>query len=100
MRETQSGSDTRTGPCEAGAVAVNWSGNVHFSAADQASPSTVEELQEVVTSSARVRALGTAHSFSTVADTTGTLISTGALKPPIEVLPDERVAVVPAGATY
>ena len=47
-----------------------------------------------------MRALGTAHSFSTVADTTGTLISTGALKPPIEVLPDERVAAVPAGATY
>ena len=81
-------------------MAVNWSGNVHFSAADQVSPSTVEELQEAVTSSARVRALGTAHSFSTVADTTGTQISTGALKSPIEVLADERVAVVPAGATY
>jgi len=81
-------------------VRVNWSGNVQFSAADQAVPTSVEELQQVVTGSARVRALGTAHSFSTVADTTGTLISTSGLKPPIEVLPEERVAVVPAGATY
>ena len=50
-------------------MSVNWSGNVHFSAADQVAPTTVEELQEAVTRSARVRALGTAHSFSTIADT-------------------------------
>jgi xylitol oxidase len=79
---------------------VNWGGNVTFSAADYAAPTSVEELQELVARSDLVRALGTRHSFSTVADTLGTMVSTHRLRPPIELDEQARVAAVPAGATF
>ena len=47
-----------------------------------------------------VRAVGTGHSFSRVADTSGTLVSTLELDLPLEVLGDDRLVVVPGGATY
>jgi xylitol oxidase len=78
----------------------NWAGNVVFSAEAVEEPRSVEELQALVASRPLVRALGTGHSFSRVADTTGTLVSTRALALELEVLPEERVAVVPGGATY
>jgi xylitol oxidase len=78
----------------------NWGGNLLYTAAAHAAPTTVEELQEVVARTHPIRALGTRHSFSTVADTPGTLVSTLALELPIEVDEQSRVAVVPGGATY
>ena len=78
----------------------NWAGNVTFSAEAVAEPRSVEELQAVVASRPLVRALGTGHSFSRVADTAGTHVSTRSLPLDVEVLPEERVAVVPGGATY
>ena len=78
----------------------NWGGNVTFSAAEQAVPSTLEELQELVARTPRIRAVGTRHSFSTVADTVGTMVSTQGIEQTIEVDEQARVAVVPAGATF
>ena len=78
----------------------NWAGNVVFGAHGLVEPGTVAELQDVVRAASRVRALGTGHSFSRVADTDGLLVSTRRLDLPVEVLPDERVAVVPGGATF
>ena len=54
----------------------------------------------MVSTSAPARAVGTGHSFSRVADTTGTLVSTGELDLPLEVHGDERLVVVPGGVTY
>ena len=54
----------------------------------------------LVASRPLVRALGTGHSFSRVADTTGTHVSTRSLPLEVEVLPEQRVAIVPGGATY
>ena len=59
----------------------------------------MEELQDLVASSRLVRALGTGHSFSRVADTTGRW-SPPRAGPPLEVLGDDRLVVVPGGATY
>ncbi len=78
----------------------NWAGNVVYSTEDVRHPQTVEELQQVVASAARVRAVGTGHSFSPVADTTGTLVSTRDLQVEIAVDEVSGVAVVPGGATY
>jgi xylitol oxidase len=78
----------------------NWGGNLTFTAADHAAPATVAELQELVARTPQLRALGTRHSFSTVADTTGTLVSTRRLELPIEIDERARVAVVPGGSTY
>ena len=45
----------------------NWSENVQFSAAQVHAPRTVEELQELVRASRKVRVLGSRHSFNDIA---------------------------------
>ena len=54
---------------------TNWSGTVFYAARQIHTPDTVDELRALVASSRRIRALGTAHSFSDVADTDGDLVS-------------------------
>ncbi|QSF59687.1 FAD-binding protein [Nocardioides sp. zg-1228] len=85
---------------------MNWAGNVTYRARELVAPGSTSELQEVVAAAAadgmRVRALGSRHSFSTVADTDGLHVSARDLGLPVEVEdgPDGPVAVVPAAATY
>ena len=82
----------------------NWAGNIAFSAEDLVAPATVEELRQVVTAAPRVRALGSRHSFNTVADTVGLHVSTRGLELTrdrvVDVDEARHVAVVPGGATY
>jgi len=78
----------------------NWAGNVVYSTDEIRHPGTVEELQHIVRNARAVRAVGTGHSFSTVADTTGVLVSTRNVRPPVEVHEERAVAVVPGGSTY
>lgn len=78
----------------------NWAGNIVFSTDDLRRPETVEELQQVVRGAPTVRAIGTGHSFSPVADTTGTMVSTRNLRLPVDIDAARAVAVVPGGATY
>lgn len=53
----------------------NWAGNYRYRAQSIRRPRTVEELQELVAAAAKVRALGSRHSFNDVADSAGTLLS-------------------------
>jgi xylitol oxidase len=83
----------------------NWAGNHVYRASSVARPRTVEELQELVAGSARVRALGSRHSFTGLADTEGVLVSVADLEPPsgaaaVEVDTRARTATVSAGASY
>ncbi|PUA82252.1 FAD-binding protein [Nocardioides currus] len=89
---------------------TNWAGNVTYRARDLVEPGSVAELQEVVATAAaaggRVRALGSRHSFSTVADTDGRQVGTRRLGLEVELEDgdedeaDGPFAVVPGGATY
>jgi xylitol oxidase len=79
---------------------VNWAGNVEFSAVRLHRPRTVGELQDVVASNARVHALGTGHSFSTVADSPGALVSLAGIPPRIRTAADGGSATVSAGIQY
>jgi xylitol oxidase len=79
---------------------TNWAGNVTFSAAQVHRPTSVEQLQAIVAGSSRLRALGTGHSFSPVADTTGDLVSVAGLPARVEVAADRRTATVSAGLRY
>lgn len=79
---------------------TNWAGNITFGAAQVSRPGSVAELQQVVAASPRVRALGTAHSFSDIADTGGVLVSVAGLPPVLELDRDRAQVTVSAGLRY
>ncbi len=80
-------------------VLTNWAGNVTFSARELHRPTTVGELQRIVAGSSRIRAIGTGHSFSRIADTPGELVSLAELPAEIEIADGASVRVA-AGTTY
>ncbi|MBM6402664.1 FAD-binding protein [Phycicoccus sp. CSK15P-2] len=77
-----------------------WAGSHTFGAERLARPRSVAEVQDLLATTERVRALGSRHSFTDIADTAGTLVSLDDL--PREVLVDEtaRTVSVSAGTTY
>src|SRR6476469_982763 len=79
-------------------VMKNWAGNVTYSTAGILRPRTVEEAQELVARTASIRPLGTRHSFSLVADSTGALLSTEHLDRVVEIGAD--TVTVEAGIRY
>jgi len=76
----------------------NWARNVTYSTDRVLAPRTVAEAQEMVARAELLRPLGTGHSFSRVADTTGVLISTEHLDRIVEV--GTETVVVEAGIRY
>jgi xylitol oxidase len=78
----------------------NWAESLTYSTADIVRPRTVAELSRVVTTHPQVKALGSRHSFSTCADTTGVLIDTRDLAAGIELDSDAGTVRVGAGTTY
>ncbi|MEU5414342.1 FAD-binding protein [Streptomyces clavifer] len=79
---------------------TNWAGNVTFGARRLHTPTSVAELRAVVAAGTAVRALGTGHSFNTVADTRGDLISVAGLPRTIEIDRQARTATVSAGLRF
>lgn len=78
----------------------NWAGNVTFGARHVHRPASLDELRRLVASSERIRALGTAHSFSRIADTTGDLVRVDGLPGDVEIDRERSTATVPAGRRY
>lgn len=65
---------------------VNWAANFAYEAAAVEHPTSVAEVQELVAASPRVKALGTRHSFTRVADSPGgLLVSVAGLEPEVTV---------------
>jgi xylitol oxidase len=79
---------------------LNWAGNLAYRAAAVHHPGSVEEVQSLVADAESVRGLGTRHSFSHIADTTGDLIAVDRLNAAITIDADERTVTVPAGMRY
>ncbi|MCX4744720.1 FAD-binding protein [Kitasatospora sp. NBC_01287] len=79
---------------------TNWAGNLRYSAARVHRPTSVEELRGIVRSAARVRALGSRHSFNALADTAGDLVSTAGLPGVLRIAPDRRSVRVSGGLRY
>jgi len=79
---------------------TNWAGNVVFRAARLHQPGSVPELRKLVAGADRVRVLGTGHSFSPIADTTGDLISLAGLPPVFAVDADRSRVTVGGAITY
>ena len=85
---------------------TNWAGNVVFAPAAVHEPGSVDELQELVASAAHegrpVRAAGSRHSFSRVADpgARGVLISTHGLDRIVSIDHDAMTVTVEGGIRY
>ncbi|OII12215.1 hypothetical protein BIU97_04285 [Curtobacterium sp. MCBA15_009] len=82
------------------AARTNWAGNVVYRASALARPSTVDELQQLVATTPRLTALGSRHSFSTIADTDADQVTLSDLPPLFEIDTDRRVVRVAAGSTH
>jgi alditol oxidase len=76
----------------------NWAGNLTYSTNRVLAPRTIAEAQEIVAQADLLRPLGTRHSFSRVADTSGVLVSTEHLNRIVEV--GTKTVVVEAGIRY
>ena len=79
---------------------TNWAGNVTFSTRTLHRPTSLEQLQEIVAGSASLRVLGTGHSFSPIADSTGALVTVADLPRRIELDEKAQTVTVSAGTRF
>lgn len=74
---------------------TNWAGNLTYSTDHLLTPGSVEEVRLAVKSCAKLRALGSRHSFNSIADSTANQISVRRLD---HIALDEKVHTVTVGA--
>ncbi|WP_328767834.1 D-arabinono-1,4-lactone oxidase [Streptomyces sp. NBC_00286] len=81
---------------------TNWAGNITYSAKELHRPRSLDALRALLAQSARVRVLGSGHSFNEVADpgSEGVLVSLTALPPSVEVDTAARTVRVAGGVRY
>jgi len=77
----------------------NWAGS-HTYRGRVVRPRSVQELQDLVATQERVRALGSRHSFTDIADTDGVLVSLEELPLALQVDEHRRTVTVGAGTTF
>jgi xylitol oxidase len=58
---------------------TNWAGNLTYHTDNLLTPKSVEETQQIVKATPKLRALGSRHCFNTIADSTAAQISLTAL---------------------
>lgn len=78
----------------------NWATNIPFSAARYHTPDSVEQVQEIVRHADKVKVVGSRHSFNTIADSTGDMLSLARLDKTITFDHERQTATVNAGITY
>ncbi|MDC0711731.1 FAD-binding protein [Stigmatella sp. ncwal1] len=79
---------------------TNWARNIEYSAARLHRPTSLDEVKEIVAGARAVRALGSRHSFNTLADTSGDLISLEALRQEVVLDRQARTVTVRGGIRY
>jgi alditol oxidase len=89
----------RVAATQQAAPRTNWSGNLTFSTNNLQTPSSVDEVRQVVKSATKLRALGSRHSFNAIADSTVEQVSLAQLT---EMTLNEkaRTVTVGGGVTY
>jgi xylitol oxidase len=78
---------------------TNWAGNLTYHTDDLLTPKTVAETQQVVKNTLKLRALGSRHSFNTIADSTAAQISLAALDTMV-LDANAKTVTVGAGVRY
>jgi alditol oxidase len=86
-------------PAEPVAHETNWAGNLRYHADKMFAPHSVEEVQKMVKECATLRALGSRHSFNTIADSLTNQISLQHLDS-IELDANAQSVTVGAGVRY
>lgn len=82
------------------AIGTNWAANHAYRAMRIEAPTTVDAVRRVLAGVAKVRALGTRHSFNTIADSAELLVSTAELTTAPVIDETERTVTVGAGLRY
>ncbi|MGW0600887.1 FAD-binding protein [Streptomyces sp. NPDC002776] len=81
---------------------TNWAGNITYAAKELHRPHSLDALRALVAGSARVRVLGSGHSFNEIAEpgAGGVLLSLAGLPAPIDVDTAARTVRVGGGVRY
>jgi xylitol oxidase len=78
---------------------TNWAGNLTYHTDNLLTPKTVEETQQLVKTTPKLRALGSRHCFNTIADSTAAQISLTALDSMV-IDADAKTVTVGGGVRY
>lgn len=78
----------------------NWAGNLEFSTGNVYYPKNIDEVKDVVKKCKKLRALGSMHSFNTIADSNENLLSSRDLNKIILLDPSTNTVKVEAGMRY
>ena len=79
---------------------TNWAGNYTYGATQLHIPTTIEQIQDLVTHSKKLKALGTRHSFNDIADSSGDLISLENFNKILDLDEEKHTVTVEAGVRY
>ncbi|WP_225095690.1 FAD-binding protein [Streptomyces sp. CoH27] len=91
-----------TGTAETAGTVTNWARTITYQAREFHRPQTADALAALVAGSARIRVLGSGHSFNRIADPgpDGVLVSTAGLPPETEIDTAARTVRVSGGVRY
>ena len=78
----------------------NWAGNLEYSTSNVHYPETVDDVQGIVKKCSKLRALGSQHSFNTIADSTENQVSLKRLKKVVSLDKGANTVTVEAGIKY
>jgi len=81
-------------------VQKNWAGNYTYSAVRLHRPTTIGQVQEIVSRSNKLRALGSRHSFNDIADSQEDLISLEHLNQVITLDRENHTVTIEGGVKY
>jgi alditol oxidase len=81
-------------------TSANWAGNYTYRAGALLTPSSVEQVQEMVAAAGQIKALGSRHSFNDLADSSGTQLSLENLPSELTIDNVAHTVTVNAGARY
>jgi alditol oxidase len=92
--------------CRAGAGAFedqqlhNWAANISYGTRKVYYPSTVDQVRDIIRNNEKVKCLGSRHSFSKIADSNGSLISTDKMNGVLELDKANKTVTVEPGIRY
>ncbi|HEU4902070.1 MAG TPA: FAD-binding protein, partial [Flavisolibacter sp.] len=78
----------------------NWAGNLEYSTGNVHYPTSLSDVQEVVKNATKLRALGSRHSFNTIADSTALQVSSKNLNKIVSLDKVAHTVTVESGVKY